>query len=148
MSCEHDYQPIKNIPPHLQGGPTECCRKCGGLKLPQAGHKESMNKEDMIEITGLDRNVVLAALCNNTPPLGMGAMNPKAMEKITADDCAKEFEGRIERNDVFSFDYVFGRPVKVNFVTEGDKAYIARVRLYDRDAGQGMAQKVISELRA
>lgn len=32
LDCLHHYQPIKDIPAHLSGGPTECCRKCGGLR--------------------------------------------------------------------------------------------------------------------
>lgn len=103
--------------------------------------------DDRIEITGLDRNEVLAALCNNTSPMGMGALNSKAVSGITAADCAEQFDVRSERNGVFCFDYVFGRPIKVNFVTDGDKVYLDRVRLYDRDAGQGQAQKVVDELR-
>jgi len=100
-----------------------------------------------IDITGLDRNEVLAALCNNTLPMGRGALNDRAMESITADDCKELFVEDFSRNGVFCFDYVFGRPIKVNFVTEGDKVFLDRVRYYDRDAGQGKCQRIVDELR-
>ena len=106
-----------------------------------------MTTTDKIEITGIDRNVLLAALCNGTLPMGLGAMNDKAMTQITAEECAKEFDDRPERKGVIMFDYVFGRPVKVNFVTEGDKVFLDRTRLYDRDAGEGKCQQIVSLLK-
>lgn len=112
--------------------------------------------ETQIEITDLGIPVVLAALCNNTLPLGMGVMNSKAMDKITEDDCLAEVKGRKEDFAKYSedgekenirFDYLFGRPIKVGFVTQGEKVFLERSDLYDRDSPTTVA-KVLEGLRA
>lgn len=104
-----------------------------------------MERNDDIDITGLDRAEVLAALCNGTCPMGLGALNKLAMEAITPEH-AREFLGaRIE--GPCSVDYVFGRPIKVGFETVDGVDWLTCIRLYDRDAGQGAAARVIEALR-
>lgn len=112
--------------------------------------------ETQIEITDLGIPVVLAALCNNTRPLGMGVTNSKAMDKITEDDCLtkiknqqKCFEEYAEEGEEenIRFDYLFGRPIKVGFVTQDEKVFLERADLYDRDSPTTVA-KVLEGLRA
>lgn len=88
-----------------------------------------------IDISKIDKATLLAALYNNSKPLGMGILHfdPKPMTKEEAEEILKEG---------FDFDYLKGRVMKVNL--DGD---MMRVDLYDRDNGEGAAEKVISKLR-
>jgi hypothetical protein len=97
-----------------------------------------MANNGMVDIKGLSKAAVLAALHNGTRALGMGLLHDigrpmteeEAQEYIDAD------------NGSLSFDYVLGRPLKVNI--SGDEF---RSGLYDRDAGEGRAAEVIKALR-
>lgn len=93
----------------------------------------------MIDITGLEKAAVLAALYNAARPQGMGFMQykPKPMSLEEAKKFLDEQEGGY-------FDYLFGRVMKLDL--KGDLSSIEE-RLYDRDNGGGCAQAVISELR-
>jgi len=93
----------------------------------------------MIDITGLEKGAVLAALYNAARPQGMGFMQykPKPMSLEEAKKFLDEQEGGY-------FDYLFGRVMKLDL--EGDLSSIEE-HLYDRDNGKGCAQIVISELR-
>ena len=101
----------------------------------------------MISIKGLDKAEVLAALVNGTRALGFGSFHDKG--RFTADD-ARAF---VERgtNDMgfrmgearWRFDYVAGRPLKCDL--SGDEF---DERLYDRDAGDGAAERALAALRA
>jgi hypothetical protein len=92
---------------------------------------------DMIDIGGLDKAEVLAALHNNTRAVGLGRLHDRG--DVTADDVRPQFEDRSR----LYFDYVFGRPIKVDL--SGDSFDPV---LYDRDAGPGSARRAIDELRA
>lgn len=89
----------------------------------------------MIDIKGLNKADVLAALYNASRPLGMGFLHydPKPMT-------GKEAETYAEQT---YFDYLKGRVMKVKLQGgEFDE------RLYDRDNGAGTAQIVVDAVRA
>lgn len=105
--------------------------------------------DDRIEITGLDHVEIIAALCNNTrsmPERSGVASHPMATKHITTTDAANAFDRIKEFNGVTRFDYLFGRPIKVDFVVEGDKVFLEGAWLYDRDSNKPAAD-VIAELR-
>ncbi|MBI2097172.1 MAG: hypothetical protein HYT40_03445, partial [Candidatus Sungbacteria bacterium] len=90
----------------------------------------------MISLKGLNKADVLAALYNASKPLAMGFMHydPKPMTRQQAEALLKH------QTD---FDYLQGRVMKVD-LSEDD---FFDPRLYDRDNGQGAAEKVIEALR-
>ena len=93
---------------------------------------------EQIDISGLDKAEVLAALHNGTQPLGMGFLHN--IGHCTVDQASEDVSSM---GGALRFDYYHGRPLKVNIT--GDSFYPGS---YDRDAGEGTAQRVISELRA
>jgi len=90
----------------------------------------------MINIEGLDRGKVLAALYNASRPQGMGFLHydPKSMTEET---------GRELLKGQTYFDYLMGRVMKVDLSSEKE----FDEWLYDRDNGRGAAQLVIEQLR-
>lgn len=87
-----------------------------------------------IDIGGLSKAKVLAALCNATPPRGMGVLcaKPVVSEGDAADQLSKSEY----------VDYCFGRPIKIDFGSEFIETWG-----YDRDAGHGAAERVIASIR-
>ncbi len=88
-----------------------------------------------VDISGLDKGAVLAALYNASRPLGMGFMQydptPMTPEK-----------GALLIQKQTAFDYLFGRVMKVDLVGDSFSPYS-----YDRDNGDGQAARVIQALR-
>jgi len=97
-----------------------------------------------MNIRGLNRAEVLAALYNASRPQGLGIMHfdPEPMTTEQAqtllDDESKHPRGIYEAY----FDYIQGRVMKIGF--KGDEI---DPRLYDRDLGDGAAEKAIAPLR-
>ena len=89
----------------------------------------------MIDINGLNKALVLAALYNHSRPQGMGFLHYKA-EKMTEEQAAELLK---KRN---YFDYLHGRVMKVDLT--GDTL---DPRLYDRDNGAGEAAREIDRIR-
>ena len=89
-----------------------------------------------INIEGLEKPKILAALYNASRPLGMGFLHydPKPM----AENEAKE----ILKTQTY-FDYLKGRVMKIDLAS--DKEFSER--LYDRDNGDGAALRAIDQLR-
>ena len=88
---------------------------------------------DKIDISKLSKAEVLAVLYNNSKPLGMGFLH------ATNDDMTKEeAQAHIDTGQTY-FDYLKGRVMKVDL--SGDTL---DPRLYDRDNGEGAAQKAIA----
>jgi len=90
----------------------------------------------MIDIKGLRKAEVLAALYNNSKPQGLGFLhfNPADMTVEEAENILKE---------TTYFDYLKGHVMKVDLSSdEGFKEW-----LYDRDNGNGAAQRAIVALR-
>ena len=113
-----------------------------------------------VDITGLPREAVLAALYNAATPRGMGFSHYDARPM----DAAQALRVINERgNDLLhmvhklnpgifpapkprltlAFDYVYGRPLKVHLVSERIDA-----RFYDEIHGEGRAQLVVDILRS
>jgi hypothetical protein len=90
----------------------------------------------MINIKGLSKASVLAALHNAATPAGMGWLHAKQRD-MTEEEAA----AYLTRSCYV--DYCAGRPIKVNL--EGDEF---DPWLYDRDAGTGTAELAIARLRA
>lgn len=90
----------------------------------------------MVNIEGLSKAAVLAALYNRSYPQGMGVLAASAGE-MTVPEAA----------DILAiatcFDYLHGRVMKIDL--ESDVEFDPY--LYDRDLGQGAAQAVIDNLR-
>ena len=91
----------------------------------------------MIDISGLDKAAVLAALYNNSRPQGMGLLHfdPTPMSV----EAAREILD-IDRPPYF--DYLHGRVMKVDLDSDELDPWG-----YDRDLGEGAAKKVIDSLR-
>jgi len=91
-----------------------------------------------VDIKGLDRGAVLAALYNNSKPQGMGLLcfDPAPMS-------ADEARGVLAQSDWV--DYLKGRVIKVK-LPEGAESF--EEWLYDRDLGKGAAEKAVAALRA
>lgn len=89
-----------------------------------------------ISLAGLDKAAVLAALYNNARPQGMGFLHydPTPMSIEEAKTILESSHGY--------FDYLKGRVMKVNLTEETLDPW-----LYDRDNGEGSAERVINELR-
>lgn len=102
-----------------------------------------------VNIAGLDKVELFAALYNYAKPLGMGFMQydptpltKEAAEKLMSagDDSSRMFPGFAKKG--LYFDYVKGRPLKINL--EGDEM---DTYLYNRDQGEGAAEKIVAKLR-
>lgn len=101
-----------------------------------------------VSIKDLDKAAVLAALYNRARPMGMGFMHfipgdmtlEEARKFLTVgDDGTQMFKGS---GRPFYFDYLMGRCLKVDL--NGDELDPCG---YDRDYGEGAAEKVIAALR-
>ena len=90
----------------------------------------------MINIKGISKGKVLAALYNASHPQGLGFLSydPTPMTEDEADELLKT---------TTYFDYLKGRVLKVDLT--GEESF--EEYLYDRDNGRGAAQRVIDELR-
>lgn len=90
----------------------------------------------MVDIKGLNKAEVLAALYNNSKPQGLGFLHFDAKDMTVAE--AEEI-----LKQTTDFDYLKGRVMKVNLSSDdGFKEW-----LYDRDNGNGAAERAIAELR-
>lgn len=94
----------------------------------------------MISLVGLNKADVLAALYNASHPQGLGFLHyrPESMNRATAETLLAEHPNQ----DRIYFDYLMGRVMKVDL--SGDSLDPS---LYDRDNGQGAAEKAIFSLR-
>jgi hypothetical protein len=97
----------------------------------------------MISIKGMDKARVLLALYNGSEVRGMGIVAAKGTP-LTLAEC-QVLVNEAKRSDAFGkgmiyFDYLFGRVLKVDI--GGDDL---DPRLYDRDLGEGAAERAILE---
>lgn len=93
----------------------------------------------IVDITGLDKAEVLAALFNASHPQGWGWLHASS-EAMTAEQAKALIDAR---GGELYFDYIQGRVIKVNLAS--DTAFDSS--LYDRDNGYGSAQRTIDRLR-
>lgn len=91
----------------------------------------------VVSIAGLDKANVLAALYNASRPLGMGFMhyNPSPMT-------CEEAQAILDGGTTY-FDYLNGRVMKLDLGSDSE----IDPWLYDRDNGQGAAERAIEALR-
>ena len=101
----------------------------------------------MINIKGLDKAEVLAALYNASQPLGMGFLHfdPKPW---TAED-AREAMGlgddstrMFGKTPSLRFDYLKGRVMKVDLTDDSFEEWA-----FDRDNGEGAAARAVDTIR-
>lgn len=97
----------------------------------------------------VDAGRLVAALYNNSQPLGMGMLHFTPEDMTTAqaqeiiDDMVAIRRSHGETRDVFYFDYLKGRVMKVgNDRKDGEMDG----RLYDRDNGLGAFERVVRSL--
>jgi hypothetical protein len=96
----------------------------------------------MISINGLDKAAVLAALYNSSRPQGLGFLRATPGD-MTRDEARQVIiDGDDHGHRDLYFDYVKGRVLKVDL--GGDTFDPC---LYDRDNGEGAAERVIETLR-
>lgn len=91
----------------------------------------------MIDVSGLSKGKVLAALYNAATPLGMGSLHADS-RTMTEEDAERLIDGSPSPY----FDYVKGRPLKVEI-----NGHTVDPRLFDRDHGPGAAQRAVVALR-
>ena len=92
----------------------------------------------MIDIKGLNKAEVLKALYDGSHIQGMGFLQAVPEGTVTVEHCKM----LLETTGYPYFDYLYGRVLKVDLSKdEFDE------RLYDRDNGQGVAERVIRRLR-
>ena len=89
-----------------------------------------------MDISGLDKAEILAALYNGSHQQGMGFLNARGAGAMTRDEAAKELEGGTY------FDYLHGRVLKIDLSTDDLDTV-----LYNRDNGPGAAERIITALR-
>jgi len=94
---------------------------------------------DTIDISGLDKAEVLAALFNASHQQGGGLFNHRGSASMTVDD-ARQYTDKDDRQ---YYDYLRGRVMKVDLSKDELKT-----RLYDRDNGQGAAARALEPLLA
>ncbi|NBI10807.1 hypothetical protein D1641_12400 [Colidextribacter sp. OB.20] len=91
----------------------------------------------MVDIKGLDKARVLKALYDHSHVQGLGFMHAAEEGAVTVESCAKLLEKYTQ------YDYLHGRVLKVDL--SGDEF---DERLYDRDCGEGAAQRAVDSVRA
>jgi hypothetical protein len=98
----------------------------------------------MVNIKGIDKAKVLAALFNNSKVQGMGFLQASRGPQVMNEATARVAMGNGDDNGNFGlyFDYLFGRVLKVNI--SGDEFDPWG---YDRDLGKGAAQRAIDSIK-
>lgn len=104
----------------------------------------------MIDISKKNKAMVLAGLYNGTKALGMGFLHDKR-DGLSKEEAEEVISEKIKRCEdlgfgkeyeyILYFDYVSGRPIKVNLSGDEFDSW-----LYDRDAGKGAAKKIIDSI--
>ena len=98
-----------------------------------------------IDIGGMDKAEVLAALFNASKQQGMGFFDTSGAGWMSVDEARKYTDSVLEREGLHSsglyFDYLRGRVMKVDLA--GDEL---NPRLYDRDNGHGAALRALASL--
>lgn len=95
----------------------------------------------MVDISGLDKVLVLQILYNNARQIGNGFLVEEGKKKLTLLEAIKIFDDSSKHNNRY-FDYVNGRLIKVDLSKDEFDPF-----LYDRQYGEGKAQKLINLLK-
>lgn len=100
----------------------------------------------MVNIAGLDKSEVLVALWQASRMQGMSFLGFLESGELTLEQAQQEIERRkhtgFDGKDSIYFDYLNGKVMKVDL---GQNEFDPR--LYDRDNGEGAAQRAIDNLR-
>lgn len=105
---------------------------------------------ESIDISGIDKAELLAALYNRARPQGMGFLH-FTPEDMTIEQASKELDRGDDSTRMFgprsghrplAFDYLRGRAMKIDI--SGDTL---NPWGYDRDNGTGMAARIVAGLR-
>ncbi len=96
---------------------------------------------DDIDISGIDRRILLDELHQGTRALGMGMLHDK--RRLSDEDLNVYLDEDRARDGALHFDYVCGRPVKVTF----DNDTLEGAALYDRDAGDGACAAAVARAK-
>jgi len=96
-----------------------------------------MSNDNKVDISGLDKAAVLAALYNRARTQGLGMLH-YTPEDMTVEE-AKEI---LDAGETY-FDYLKGRVMKVRLRGDSFDSF-----LYNRDNGPGAAEAVIEELHS
>lgn len=107
---------------------------------------------NQINVTGIDPWELLAALHNasRVPPTMVCMVQAKG--NITAEEAREKSQAgvredyQVENGVPFWPDYLFGRMIKSFLRRKGGAVFLARTDLYDRDVGDGAAQRVVDSL--
>ena len=88
-----------------------------------------------LDISGIDKAELLAALYNRSRPQGLGFL------QASPKDMTKEEAAELLQHQTY-FDYLHGRVMKVSLKGDSLDPY-----LYDRDLGCGAAARVVASLK-
>lgn len=108
-----------------------------------------MRDEECLDISGIDRAELLAALYNATPALdgaiaATADLGRKMVPADVLDEWAHyaEYGVRLDQHEL-AVDYMRGRPIKVTL--RGDT--LVEPGGFDRNAGKGACRRVVTRLR-
>jgi hypothetical protein len=93
-----------------------------------------------MNVKHLNQAAVLAALYNNSRQQGMGFNHTRGQAPMSV----AQAEMLLKQKGAFDFDYLHGRVLKVWVSPDGE----LDPRLYDRDNGQGAAERALAPLFA
>lgn len=93
-----------------------------------------------MNISKYGKAAVLAALYNNSKPQGMGFLHAEAND-MTHEEATKILLEKASYGYGLYFDYLKGRVLKIDLSTDE-----LNTSLYNRDLGEGAAERIISEL--
>ena len=89
-----------------------------------------------MNIAGLSKPAVLAALFNGSRQQGLGFLDPRGSQSMNEQEAAA-----VIKEEGMDFDYLRGRVMKISI--EDDEI---DTRLYDRDNGEGAAERAINAM--
>jgi hypothetical protein len=98
-------------------------------------------KDGEVDISGIDKAELLAALYNGSQQQGMGFMQAAGARGMSVETAREIIAKHPEPNRLY-FDYLHGRVMKVGI--GGD---VLETWLYNRDLGQGAAERIVEGLR-
>lgn len=104
----------------------------------------------MINYEGIDEATLIHGLYHGTGTLSMGTPaglidRMQGGSRVTLEKVREDIPAWVDSDGVLRIDYYSGRPLKVD-VDTNTKTF--EERLYDRDAGQGAAARVVASLLA
>lgn len=112
------------------------------LRADARNRAPNLSGADM-NISGLDKAVVLAALYNGSKQQGMGFVDKHGANDITTEQAREYIKERADVVRGMYFDYLNGRVMKIDLSYDEMKT-----AMYNRDNGEGAAEAIIEQIRA